>query len=1700
MDTTAETIELRSTVSADQITRVHVDGETRESSSLTIRPLKKHTNVRLGEKIELNDYPSKASLFAISNKHGWFFAGHTNAIFASPLSGLRDAVGQSSNDEETTFPCQVKISTEGLTPPTNPFFLCLTADESKLIAASRSVVTTWDVERVMSGETSPLHSFTIDQSNIIDVQPNTGDNPGLIAVLTANNSPENPCVLVLYNCTTNTEVVRWSGLIREGNAPLAISWSTKGKQIAIGTSSGDIVQYSPTDPVVAKGTIPRVQGPNLEGTVPFLIQWLSNNIFHVVYAEPKPEGIMEEHLPDQYNYIVQFDKRTNQVTDIRIDLPWEPYGLARDPGHQVACLRDWGRFKYLCFVNDAHANDVGIIGCIGDPTNAEEAGTWTKISLGEDSITFPLSSDMDDTSLIGMALDLSAKSKLLASNQANGDDPAIPPAPILYMYTNDSVVVAFHVVNEDAVPYPGMASAVGAALDQDMDVGTSQNTAANSETMSTAAPTPAVGTPATKPSPFGSTSSTPAFGQSGFGFGASAAPKFGSSGFGSTPAQSPFATAAATTATNPASTGPTLGFGAFASAKPAFGQSGFGSTPSSSTAGTTTSAFGGGGFASFAGNKPAFGQSPFGATPSTSATDKSKTETPPNPFGANKPAAPAFGQSSFGAPSTSASATGAPKPASTGFGNTSAPAPTQSAFGAPAAPGASTFKVSSGFGAFSNQNTGGSFSAFSNPKPVDPQSKPLAFAGAGAHAPGGPIKSGPDSTTTPSQPKFGQSAFGQSSFGQTAFGQSSFGQSAFGAAKSPFATAAPLAPRASSSAGGGFSAFAGSGTGFGSVAAAKSDTKTPAYLQGSSDGLKPATEPALATLQKESTGIAPQSVFGSNSAVSQPGFGGRGVREKSNQEDDDEDNSARAKEKFPEEDADKLEPVTRYDGPGLFGVKSDEKGPSSSGFGGLDLKEIKSSAPASSQSAFGKKITSSDAAASAAAAFKPTQTTIASSTTPASSPTPAASMPSLLSRLGPARAESAFASTPAKDKPSASQQNEEEPGSEEEPEGSVELEDDVDDFLEDDGLEVHEYEEGEEDEEEEEEDEDEDEDEEEDGDEEEEDEDVSAPLNLPESDDDTRRTQSSPMARKGNQTQPAVESKSASATAPFNPFGRVPSSVASAAPSTSKSADASRADKPTEREAIKTQVISSESATAGSLPKPKPKPASPKAPFGSWQSTSTPTPSRIAETSTTGKPNAPPISFGQPPKPSLFGQGPSASMNAPSSGRNSNAPSASLPPNNTRSSNEIKHEVTPVQPKHPELQAQLDRLLHEYSVILFQIGERSKKPHWAFDVFKGTHPQAKSIDGSTPQPWSMEAFKRIVNEVEEHLISFTDRFFELQKRLNDLQSLALRGEMKREEVARYLKARQNPEFMEKFIKPRTLGPEHTENQLKLRKGIQLQTERLDELDGQMRRLKKKVENHKAGKPTARPPSLESVRTIIRNLDLYLLEANKKLAVLNKRIEVLPEALAPPKHPRRLSPATTGPTLSRTSSIGPERIATTVEVFAAEVRMTKLRDLIVRTHTVAPVTRITASDNRSQSQTLLPGPPRSTPFTAKPIVLRELTPVRPAVNSQQPQPSPTIAYEGASRSATTPNFPPSAQAIPSQTIPNKTPENDTTRRGSSSVASRTHTKAPQLKRDGPVHTSSFSFGPPPPANTIKLPTNFVPLTSSSSKGPPGAGQK
>lgn len=197
-----------------------------------------------------------------------------------------------------------------------------------------------------------------------------------------------------------------------------------------------------------------------------------------------------------------------------------------------------------------------------------------------------------------------------------------------------------------------------------------------------------------------------------------------------------------------------------------------------------------------------------------------------------------------------------------------------------------------------------------------------------------------------------------------------------------------------------------------------------------------------------------------------------------------------------------------------------------------------------------------------------------------------------------------------------------------------------------------------------------------------------------------------------------------------------------------------------------------------------------------------------------------------------------------------------------------------------------------------------------------------------------------------------------------------------------------------------------------------------------------------------------------------------------------------KQPRRLSSSGAHNTISRSSSFGPDIIATTAETFTAEVKMTKLSELMVEARTAAPI-------NRIKSSSVTPSK-RKTPFTAKPIVLRELVTARTALlqqasanQSPQTRLSPGVAqFQPSNVPAPPPQVPPS---LPSSSIapPSKTPPVDQNRR--TPAINRPHSRAPPISRGGPVHTSSFSFGPPPPAaNAVKLPTNFVSLTSMQGK--------
>ena len=729
----------------------------------------------------------------------------------------------------------------------------------------------------------------------------------------------------------------------------------------------------------------------------------------------------------------------------------------------------------------------------------------------------------------------------------------------------------------------------------------------------------------------------------------------------------------------------------------------------------------GGGFGAFAGAKTAFGQpstapaaSPFGQsfTSASSPFGQPSTSTStPSPFAAaiaaaQRPAEQPAPQAPTEQKAKSPPAGSTTSPLASGF----AGAPTSFggtgfAFGSTSTASTtnSPFRPAAGSGSFSGIKTEGT-SAFLNPKPLDTQNKPLTtFAGAGTTQTTAAAQSGATKA-----PAFGAStAFGQSSFGkpgQSAFGQSGFGQSAFGQspfAKSPFATVTPAATTGptTTTGGGGFSSFASGGGSGGFAALASKAEQAPSFL-----GSTKAKDPKPTVEEKDKPAGKTGSVFGSNANVSKPGFGGASLRDSSTKNEDDEEGSTQPKEKFPEEEMDKLEPVTKYEGPGLFPTLA--KAPQD--MRALGLGDSKAGP---SKSAFGLVATHESALGSAAAAFS------IQPAAPTSTPTtsqPKASVPVSAFGASPAPvSKKSEESTTPKGKGREESDEDEEGDEDEDEDESVLLEDDIDSYLRegDEVLESHTFDEDEEEYESDEGDDDDDDDkaslsEEGDEDEGEEDEDDEEGSDLPDDGDESADEEH------GNEVSPPKAPVLASTTAKssiplYNPFGKPKAAASVTNTELSSTASKQIPDPSTSKDATPSTAASTSASTSilssapglsrpqpvshpvgqpiTEAPKPKPRPASPKAAFGTWVVP----PKPVAPTPDSNKiarPKTPPMLFGK-----------SSATNQTAQPRQPEVKSTTPPP---APAPQKPVAVQPIQPKHPEVQAGIDRILYEYGVIM----------------------------------------------------------------------------------------------------------------------------------------------------------------------------------------------------------------------------------------------------------------------------------------------------------------------------------------------------------------------------------------------------------------
>ncbi|WOO77876.1 Nucleoporin [Vanrija pseudolonga] len=661
--------------------------------------------VRVSDPVGLDGLPAHSSMLAVANSADLLIVGGNNDLRVHRLSALHklveDAVKDATNVNSTP------VATVPL--PARPVWIKLaTGDQRLVVVTANDAVLLFQLQDLAAGNTAPYATLTSGiPSNLLDVLPNPAAPSEQQANLVTLLAPQG---LVFVDVAKAQVSKPLAGPFTAG------SWSVKGKQIVLGTPDGKLVQYSPEGEV--KNQVPAP--PELNGEQPAFLQWLENDLFLAGYAA---EGSDEVDL-----YTIHRNKQEITYTKFFDMSDTMGYPSRASAFRLYAGLQQWGQTKHVAFLLSAAAAEIGQM--VGKPPADKTSTPEWEIVVLEGTARGSLPAAGEGTSALGLELDLTSTKAIKRGMVGGEEQPDLPPAPRLLVYSHSGQIISFDVRYDDAGAYPYMVT--GAAA-----------TPAPAATPATIAPVATV--EAAKPA-FGG------FGKSAFG-GAPA----GGSAFG---AKSAFGQSSA----------PTSAFGQPAAApKPAFGQSsGFGqsTTPSSTPAKPAfgTSAFGGSTTPAAAPKAPAFGSSGFGQSTTPSTTPAAKPAFGSSAFGQSSTPS-AFGASAFGQ-SSSPSAFGQSSTPSA-FGQSSTP---QSAFGSKASTG-SAFGTSA-FGASSGGSAFGAAASKDSAFGAKPSAPAFNFGG---------------STTVPkkdeAKPAFGSSAFGAGSAfgGGSAFGSSSgFGKSSFG--------------------------------------------------------------------------------------------------------------------------------------------------------------------------------------------------------------------------------------------------------------------------------------------------------------------------------------------------------------------------------------------------------------------------------------------------------------------------------------------------------------------------------------------------------------------------------------------------------------------------------------------------------------------------------------------------------------------------------------------------------------------------------------------------------------------------------------------------------------------------------------------------------------------------------------------------------
>ncbi|KAG9108155.1 hypothetical protein FRC07_008513, partial [Ceratobasidium sp. 392] len=449
---------------SDEIQKSEVEAEIVDVSEfLSLKLLGRDAKVRVSDAFDATEWAGNSSLLAVSNKLGWFVAGTPAGLVASPLKHLRERQSIAPQDGPTPLEPKRTISIAGA-----PFFVGFAASDTKLVAAVQAaddwnleIFNSQDVCKEGSDEVKPLHTFSLGREVVIDMQPNPSEDSEIVAILRGRTSSKS--CLDIINVVSSSRVTSWGpgNALEESSTFTSLSWSVRGKQIVAGTRGGELAQFTPEGE--RKQTIsppPSLSTPQAVVSV----LWLENTVFHVVYGNPASDPSDPTHEYEVYNII--FDPKAKTASYIKFTDPSPPYGVAsRLSCRHYVRLAGWEPTKHLVFVADGPSTDVGIVGCLNPSEASGKPIPWGTLEVDETSrVSLPMDDEMNETSVMGLGLDLTSTDSINNSKEAGDDAAPSPPSPILYLYTSAGLVISYHILNSREGKYPGMSGATESAI------------------------------------------------------------------------------------------------------------------------------------------------------------------------------------------------------------------------------------------------------------------------------------------------------------------------------------------------------------------------------------------------------------------------------------------------------------------------------------------------------------------------------------------------------------------------------------------------------------------------------------------------------------------------------------------------------------------------------------------------------------------------------------------------------------------------------------------------------------------------------------------------------------------------------------------------------------------------------------------------------------------------------------------------------------------------------------------------------------------------------------------------------------------------------------------------------------------------------------------------------------------------------------